>query len=159
MKNKCLAAIALAVSCVMSLFGCSDKHIVDGPGMVNDQPWKSFTLSRTDSNSRYHFFFTVEQGDFAYLLRGECRDEKGNEYTLEEGVELSGEDLRFLRELWLGDLPDAPAEENNDEPIPLDAPQINLVLTFRDGVQRKKSLDGETSIRIYQRFLPYFIKT
>ena len=159
MKNKWLAVISLIVSCIMSLFGCSHKYILDGPGMVNDQPWKSFTLSRTDSNSRYHFYFTVEEGDFAYLLRGECRDEKGNEYTLDEGVELSADDLKFLRQLRLDDLPDTADNEKNDEPILLDAPEMELVLTFRDGAKRKKSLDGETSIRIYQRFLPYFIKS
>ena len=139
-----------------SLFGCSKKHILDGPGMVNDQPWKAFTLSRSDSYSQYNFWFTVEQGDFAFLLTGECRDEDGELYTIEEGVELSTEDLQFLRGLKLADLPDDIPYED-DGLILLDAPVIKLTVTFIDDQEVAKCLPEDASIQIYQRFLPYFI--
>ena len=156
MNNKRWVVTVVCIAMLLSLFGCSKKHILDGPGMVNDQPWRAFTLSRSDAYAQYNFWFTVEQGDFAFLLTGECRDEDGNAYTIAEGVELSAEDLRYLRDLWLGDLPDEVPGGEDDELIVLDAPEVTLVLTFMDHKEQKKSLPLDTSIEIYQRFLPYF---
>ena len=87
---------------------------------------------------------------------GECRDEVGNEYCMERGVPLSAEDAQYLRDLWLGDLPDEVPGGEDDELIVLDAPEVTLVLTFMDHKEQKKSLPLDTSIEIYQRFLPYF---
>ena len=145
----------MCIAMLLSLFGCGKKHILDGPGMVNDQPWKAFTLSRSDAYAQYNFWFTVEQGDFDFLLTGECRDEDGETYTIEEGVALSAEDLRYLRDLWLGDLPN-PTPEEEDGPILLDAPEITLLLTWRDGSEEEKVFSADTSIDIYEKFLPYF---
>ena len=156
MKIKSWTVVLLIASVFLSLFGCGKKHILDGPGMVNDQPWKAFTLSRSDSYSQYNFCFTVEQGNFAFLLTGECRDEAGELYTIEEAVELSTEDLQFLRELKLADLPDEIPNED-DGLILLDAPVIKLTVTFIDNQEVAKSLSEDASIQIYQRFLPYFI--
>ena len=157
MKKKKLAVFALLTAFALSLFGCRDRHILDGPGMVNDQPWRGFTLTRTDSFSQYNFWFTVQQGDFAFLLTGQCRDAEGELYTEEEGIELSAEDLQYLRELWLGDLPDATSDTGDDAAFPLDAPEVNLVLTWMDGSEQEKVLPQEISIEIYERFLHYFI--
>lgn len=143
----------------VSLFGCGKKHVLDGPGMVNDRPWKSFTLSRTDSESQYNFWFTVEQGDFAFLLTGECRGENGEMYAIEDGVELSTEDLQYLRNLHLEELPDVIENETIDELIILDAPETSLMLTYMDGNEQEKALSGEESITLYKRFLPYFENT
>ena len=143
----------------LSLFGCGKKHVLDGPGMVNDQPWKAFTLSRSDSESQYNFWFTVEQGDFAFLLTGECRDENGEIYNIEKGVELSTKDLQYLRDLHLHDLSDVIVDDSVDDLMILDAPMISLVLTFRDGTTQEKHLSADTSLDIYQRLLPYFANT
>lgn len=140
----------------LSLFGCGKKHILDGPGMVNDQPWKAFTLSRTDSYSQYNFWFTVEQGDFAFLLTGECQGEDGERYCLEEGVELSTEDLQYLRSLQLHERMDDVPTMIDDDLMILDAPEVSLVLTFIDGNSQKKVLSSDLSIQIYNRFLSYF---
>ena len=155
MKKKRWMMIAVVMAFALMLFGCK-KQMLDGPGMVNNQPWKAFTLSRSDSYSQYNFWFTVQQGDFSFLLTGECRDEDGEMYTIDDGVELSSEDLQFLRDLWLGELPDAVPGDDDDELIILDAPTITLVLTWMDNTEQEKVLSQDTSIQIYQRFLPYF---
>lgn len=156
MKHKKWAAVALVATLTLSLFGCSKRHMLDGPGMVNDQPWKAFSLSRTDSYSQNNFWFCVEQGDFAFLLTGECQDDSGELYIIEEGVELSTEDLQFLRDLNLADLPDA-IDFEDEELLLLDAPTIRLTVTFMDDQSVEKSLPQATSIEMYRRFLPYFI--
>ena len=151
-KWNCLAA---AAACLLALFGCTKP--VDGPGMVNDRPWQEFTLSRSDSYAQYNFWFTVQDTDTGYLLTGECRDESGNEYALETGVRLSEADGQYLRNLSLGEQPDVQSDGDEDL-ILLDAPDVSLILTWRDGTQQEKYLSEETSIEIYNRFLPYFTK-
>ena len=147
-KWNCLAA---AAACLLALFGCAKP--VDGPGMVNDRPWQEFTLSRSDSWAQYNFWFTVQDTDTGYLLTGQCRDEVGNEYSLETGAPLSEGDGQYLRALWLGELPDAAAQE--DDLLLLDAPTVRLFLTMIDGTQQEKCLSDDISIEMYHRFLPY----
>lgn len=147
-KWKGLAAAAVSV---LTLFGCTKP--LDGPGMVNDRPWREFTLTRSDSFAQYNFWFTVQVTETGYLLTGQCRDEDGNEYVQESGVTLSEGDGQYLRALWLGELPDAVAED--DDLILLDAPTIRLFLTMIDGTQQEKCLSDDISIEIYHRFLPY----
>ena len=156
MKCRRLAVLTLLALFSFSLFGCGKKHVLDGPGMVNDQPWKAFTLSRSDSESQYNFWFTVEQSDFSFLLTGECRDENGEIYNIENGVELSTKDLQYLRDLHLHDLSDVIEDDAVDDLMILDAPMISLLLTFRDGTTQEKHLSEDTSLDIYQRLLPYF---
>ena len=156
MKHRRLAVIVLLAFFSLPFGGCGKEQILDGPGMVNDQPWKAFTLSRTDSYSQYNFWFTVEQGDFAFLLTGECQGDDGERYCLEEGVELSLEDLQYLRNLRLHELADVISTNVDDELMILDAPEITLVLTFMDGNSQEKALSADSSIQIYKRFLPYF---
>ena len=76
---------------------------------------------------------------------------------MERGVPLSEEDAQYLRDLWLGEQPDV-QPDGVDDLILLDAPDVRLVLTWRDGTQQEKYLPEETSIEIYHRFLPYFTK-
>ena len=144
-----LAAVA---ACLLTLVGCTKP--LDGPGMVNDRPWREFTLTRSDSFAQYNFWFTVQVTETGYLLTGQCRDEDGNEYVQESGVLLSEGDGQYLRALWLGELPDAAAQEDDDL-ILLDAPIVRLFLTGLDGTQMEKCLSDDISIEIYHRFLPY----
>jgi hypothetical protein len=148
-----------ATACIFSLFGCGRKHIQDGPGMINDLNWKAFTLSRSDSFAQYNFTFTVEKSEGNYLLTGECRDQEGNEYCVEEGISLSGKDIQYLRTLNLGNLPDiipASPDETDDLTV-LDAPTITLFVTFPDGEFLEKAMTNDFSIQFYERFLRYFI--
>lgn len=153
MKKKRWVTGVIILAFALMLFGCK-KHVLDGPGMINNQPWKAFTLSHADS--QYNFRLAVQKGEFAFLLTGECRDEDGELHTIADGVELSAEDLQFLRDLWLGDLPDVVLGDDGDGQIQPDAPTITLVLTWMDNTEQKKVLSQDTSIQIYQRFLPYF---
>ena len=145
------SGLAAVAACLLTLFGCTKP--LDGPGMVNDRPWWEFTLTRSDSFAQYNFWFTVQVTDTGYLLTGQCRDEDGNEYIQESGVPLSEGDGQYLRELWLGELPDAAVED--DDLILLDAPTVRLFLTMIDGTQQEKCLSDDISIEIYHRFLPY----
>ncbi len=154
--GKTVFLCALCSTLVFPLFGCRPKdHILDGPGMVNDLTWKDFTLSRSDSNAQYCFWFTVEKTDNGFVLTGECRDDQGFNYLCQEGVELSGDDIRYLRSLYLGDLPDyVPAEE---EELVSDNLSISLTLTYLDGQQGKKRCSPALSLELYEKFLPYFM--
>jgi hypothetical protein len=159
---KRMLRIALFVgtaACIFSFFGCRNKHIQDGPGMINDLNWKAFTLSRSDSYAQYNFSFTVEKSGSDYLLTGDCRDEEGNEYCVEEGFRLSARDIPYLRSLNLGNLPDVtPASpDEGEELILLDAPTITLFVTDPNDTVREKATANDFSIDFYERFLPYFI--
>ena len=146
------SALAAVAACLLTLVGCTKP--VDGPGMVNDRPWREFTLTRSDSFAQYNFWFTVQVTETGYLLTGQCRDEDGNEYAQESGVPLSEGDGQYLRALWLGELPDAAAQDEDDL-ILLDAPIVRLFLTGLDGTQQEKCLSDDISIEMYHRFLPY----
>ena len=146
------SGLAAVAACLLTLVGCTKP--LDGPGMVNDRPWREFTLTRSDSFAQYNFWFTVQVTETGYLLTGQCRDEDGNEYVQESGVPLSEGDGQYLRALWLGELPDAAAQEDDDL-ILLDAPIVRLFLTGLDGTQQEKCLSDDISIEIYHRFLPY----
>ena len=146
------SALAAVAACLLTLVGCTKP--LDGPGMVNDRPWREFTLTRSDSFAQYNFWFTVQVTETGYLLTGRCRDEDGNEYVQESGVPLSEGDGQYLRGLWLGELPDAAAQEDDDL-ILLDAPTVRLFLTGLDRTQQEKCLSDDISIEIYHRFLPY----
>ena len=158
MKGKRWTVVLVVASFLLSLSGCGKKHVPDGTGMVNDQPWRGFTLSRSDSYAQYNFWFTVQRNDLGCLLTGECRDENGEVYVLESenGIQLSAEDMQYLRSLWLGELPDVAAEEKEEEVILLDAPDITFVLTWLDHTRQEKILPSDVSIEIYEHFLPYF---
>lgn len=158
-KVRRLAMLVGAVACVFSFFGCGHKHILDGPGMIDDLNWKAFTLSRSDSYTRHNFTITVESREFGFFLTGECRDEEGNEYSVKDGAEHSGADIRYLRTLNLGNLPDAfpSSKVEDDGVIFLDEPEVTLLVTYLDGTVQEKVIGEDFLIQLYEMFLPYFI--
>ena len=126
--------------------------------MVNDLNWKAFTLSRSDSYAPYNFSLTVERRESCYILTGECRDEEGNAYSIEDGVELSAADIPYLRSVDIGNLPDVlPSSENEEDLLLLDGPTITLFVTYLDGTEQEKIMGSDASFRLYKHFLPYFI--
>lgn len=155
-----LALLVGTTACIFSFFGCRNKHILDGPGMVNDLSWKSFTISRSDSYAQHNFSFTVEHTEKGYLLTGVCRGEYGDEYDVEEGMLLSAKEIQYLRTLNLGNLPDAvPASPDElEDIILLDAPTIALHIIYPDGTVQEKAMQKDFSIELYEWFLPYFEK-
>ena len=82
--------------------------MLDGPGMEYQSPWTSFSISRTDSNTQYSFWFEVTETDDGAVVIGECQDENGMSYETEVGIPISGEDLWALR--WM-DFDQLPEEE------------------------------------------------
>lgn len=161
---KGLVVLILCMTFLLSLFGCRD-HLVDGPGMINTLQWESFELSRSDSYSQYNFGFVLEFSNNGYLLKGECRDNDGNIYESENGIEISNTEVKKIRSRFeLDNLSDiVPNESNedvstNDEEIfILDAPTVDLILKYSDGSQKEKAITDELSIEIYKQLLPYFM--
>lgn len=161
MKLKRLAVMVMLLAWLCALFGCNkDKYILDGPGMVNDHPWQSFTVSRSDSYAQHNFWFTVEYRGTSHILTGECRTEDGDQISIEDGVTLSKEDDKYLVNLWLASLPDVEPDKGDidDEPIPLDSPDYYLTLTMMDDTTTEKAVTGDLTLELYERFLPYFEK-
>lgn len=160
MKIKRLVVLILCGAFLAALFGCGnkDRHILDGPGMERNTAWDAFTVSRTDSNSLYIFWFTVEQTETAYMLTGECRDEDGCAYTVTEGMELSAEDAIYVQNLCVADRQDILPDDGfgGEELILMDAPDFSLILHCTDGSDCKKAITSDETIEMYNRFLPYF---
>ena len=152
-----LFIMLLCCSIALSLFGCSKRHISDGPGMEYAPSWTAFTISRSDSSMQYNFWFTVTDDGDQPLVIGECCDEEGNFYEEEIGTVLSAEDLWKLR--WMNlQMLDAPIEFSEDlEPI-LDDRKITLSLVLPSGETVEKNASGDLSMEIYQLLLPYFKK-
>ena len=150
---------AMCMAWLLTFLGCAKEkpHMLDGPGMEYQSPWRAFTLSRADSNTQYSFWFTVSDDGDQCLLTGECRDENGNSYIEKDGIEISAEDIWQLRWMDLDRLPDE-EEWPEDLELPTDMASITLSLTLSDGTVVKKSASGDLSMEIYQLLLPYFEK-
>ena len=116
--------------------------------MEYQSPWTAFTLSRTDSNTQYQFWFTVTDTDDYALVTGECSDDEGNSYIEKTGIEISAEDLWQLRWMDFDQLP-----ENKEQPT--DMPNITLTLTLSDGTVEQKIVSSDLSMKIYELLLPY----
>ena len=148
--------MAMGIAWLLTLLGCGkkDPHMLDGPGMEYQSPWTAFTLTRTDSDTRYSFWFEVRETDNGAEMIGACQDETGRHYETENGIPISGEDLWALR--WM-DFDQLPEEEPWPEDLerPTDMVNITLAITLRDGTVEEKSASSDLSIKIYELLLPY----
>ena len=146
----------MCIAWLMTLLGCGKEKpfMVDGPGMEYQSPWTAFTISRTDSDTKYSFWFTVTDSGDEALVTGQCSDEKGKSYSEEQGIPVSAEDVWKLR--WM-DLDQLPQEEPwpEDMEMPTDMASITLSLTLSDGTVEKKDASGTLSMEIYEILLPY----
>lgn len=147
--------VALGMAWLLSLFGCKKEkpHMLDGPDMYR-AAWADVSLSRTDSNAQYCFWFDITETDDGHVVTGSCRDEDGTNYESESGIPISEEDLWKLRWMELDQLPD---EEPQPEDLaqPLDMETIQLKLTLSDGTVEKKNASSDLSMEIYKLLLPY----
>ena len=146
----------MCISWLLTLLGCEKgkPQMLDGPGMEYQSPWIAFTLTRTDSNTRYSFWFEVTETDDGALVIGACQDENGISYETEIGIPISVEDLWQLR--WM-DFDQLTEEEpwQEDLEMPTDTASITLAITLRDGTVEKKSASSDLSMKIYELLLPY----
>lgn len=157
MCGKKVLVLLMCISFLLSLFGCGEMHILDGPGMVNTLIWESFELSGNGSDTSYNFWFKLEPGADGYLLTGECTDKNGKTYCEEDGIIVPDAEADALRRFRLEELPDKAELLDEELILPEDAPSIRLTLIFADGSKKEKSIDGDTAIEIYEELLPYFI--
>lgn len=147
----------MCMAFLLALFGCREKHLLDGPGMINTLTWESFELSRSDSYYCHNFWFTLKLDNGYYLLTGECAEEDGNTYKSYDGIKLTNEEADALRRFDLDALPDEVQTEVDEELLLLDAPSVKLTLVYADGSQKEKRISESTSLEIYEVLLPYFI--
>lgn len=131
-------------------------YILDGPGMVYVPKWTSFTISQTHSDSRYHFSFTVTDEDMDAFVTGVCRDEKGNEYEVEQGILISEETRWKLRQLELEKL----SEDTGlpDDVVILDDSSVTLTLTYSTGARVRKAASHALAMELFRILSPYLIK-
>lgn len=148
--------LALLTPYLSQLQATEEPFMLDGPDMGYRPPWTAFSLSRTDSNTRYVFWFTVTDTETDTLLMGECQDSEGKRYQEEAGISLPVEAWRELQQMDLEQLPDA-------EPWPVDLPRpeddscIKLSVTLADGTVVEKQAFDALSMEIYELLLPYFV--
>jgi len=153
--------------CLLSLFGCfkkpfgkNDPFILDGPGMVYEPKWESFSISQTSDYSNDLFWFTVTDHYQTPTVIGECRDQTGTVYEAEEGIPLTFQTIADLRDLQIEDLNDVvPSPEGFDEEEPeiLDGNVITLTFVAENGFEYEKVIDYETAMKIHSILLPYFV--
>ena len=159
---KCLALLIFCYCAVFAFCGCK-HHMDDGPGMEYMPGWSEFEVSRTDSFAQYNFYFRVIDGEHPSMI-GECVSENGENYSEENGIELSDETIWELYRLNLEQLetfsPEEYAEIFGDEEaqILLDDSGISLSITLPDGTVEEKNISSDLSLRIYEILLPYFKK-
>ena len=157
---------------LLSLVGCKQKDpvipngtkednsfMLDSSGMEYVPPWTEFTLSRSDSNAQYIFWFTVKDTDSEVLVTGECRNKDGGFYEEENGIPISAETIWALRWMDLERLSNVDESEILPDGMDelLDGSDIRLYITLDDGTVVKKNASDELSMEIYKLLLPYFI--
>ena len=133
-----------------------DPFMLDGPDMEYTPPWTAFTISRSDSNAQYQFWFTVTDADPDDLVTGACADAQGNHFAEQTGIAISTETWQALQWMNLEQLEEeTPWPEDLERP--LDDSSITLSITLSDGTVINKQASGKLSMEIYQLLLPYFI--
>lgn len=157
MGKKKVLVLLMCIPFLLSLFGCSKSHLLDGPGMVNTQVWESFELSRWDSDTTHSFWFTLKNDADCYLLTGQCTDRNGKTYYEEEGIQVPNAEADALRSFNLEALPDRVELLDGDLIPPENGYEVRLTLIFFDGSGLEKTIDSDTSIALYEKLLPYFI--
>ena len=148
------------------LFGNKkNKHILDGPGMVNPFTWNKFCVSRTDSYAQHNFSITVVNDYSKCILTGTLRDDDGTIYEEEDGIVIKGSDAKKIRTWDPESLPDVENKIYNDEIKDvlegceiLDASYVSIVVQYIDGTEQKKVDADDFSLKFYKAVLPYFQK-
>ena len=131
---------------LLPLSGCMKRHVLDGPGMVNDLAWSEFTITGDGSFSEYAFSLTVQSGE--NRICGELRDADGTLFQL-EATEIHPDDFRYLRSLYIGEFIEIKSEEQR-------SPHVKMNIRYLDGTPEEKEISEELAAEICERFLPYF---
>ena len=160
---KLLKLLTAFFSCLSALvlMGCQKNktvkpQILDGPGMEYIPKWSSFDLSSSGSYAQDNFWFTVEDPDGEPTVAGECRDEEGNLYTVEEPIYLPEEVLWQLRRLNLEKLDNVKTQEleETEDLIILDGSSLSLTITLTSGETVRKCVTFELAKQIYEILVP-----
>ncbi len=132
-------------------------HMVDGPGMVNEPKWVSFTISRSDSYAQNNFSFTVADDGMKAFVTGTCRDDEGTTYEMEDGIAISAHSLRSLREMGLEDLAEVTVDVNQGDLMILDGSVVTLTLQYAVGPEERKRASKTLSMEMFRILSPYLI--
>ena len=163
-RIKRLAVIFMCFAFLASLFGCNKQKkpdITDTSGVTEkvtaSGEWESFTISKSSMDNCASFWYTVSEENECYILTGICRDYDGNEYDHEEeGIPLTDETVKILRDYKLERMPDEKKSALDD--MVLDGDIESFIVTFEDGTTVKKSVPYEISCEIESLLREYFVK-
>lgn len=155
-KIKRWAVCIMCISMLFSLFGCGkgDRFILDGPGMVNTRLWKSFSVSRSgDSYAQYNFAISVTYDEEGYIANVITLDGEEQEFVLPSAAccEIDKLNPHGLPDLQV----QTPTEGGEEEPMILDAPSVQIEVTYNDGTITKKTDCDDFSIQVYRIVMPY----
>lgn len=158
---KRLAVIFMCFAFLASLFGCNkqkqpDSNTTTPPTVTASGEWKSFTISKSSMDNSASFWFTVTEEGEDYILTGICRDYEGNEYDHEEeGITLTDETVKILRDYKLEKMPDERKSPLDD--MVLDADMESFTVTFDDGTFVKKAVPYDISSEVESLLRDYLI--
>ena len=156
MKRKRWVVMVLLFAWLAALFGCKEKHILDGPGMVNLNAWDTFYVSRSgDSYAQHNFDICVKYADDGYVVTATLINSEG-----EESVVLPKSACQQIDALDPAGLPDAvqsmPDESGEELPMPLDFPEVEIEVGYADGRLLRKVDQDDFSLKVYEIVAPYF---
>ena len=163
MKMKIIKAVILmCLAAILAFVGIGDKnkHILDGPGMVRELKWTSFTISHSSEISNEIFSFTIYNDWDNPSVIGDCRDGEGNEYNIDEPIPISYETIEAIRAMepeYLSQANNEPFIFEGEEVFMLDGSSVNASIVI-NGVENKKSASSDFALKIYKLLLPYFKK-
>ena len=132
-----------------------EKYMIDGPGMVNTRMWDSFSVSRSgDSYAENNFCITVKYSEDGYIANGSFINTDG-EYS----IELPRSAGKQIDELQPHNLPNyiSNTSFSQDEDLfILDAPDVDVEVTYTDGTLCKKIDEDDFSLKVYNIVRPHF---
>ena len=113
-----------------------------------DKIWLNF---KSDDYSELYDFEVSRNGDGEWIAKGYCSDEDGNRCESEDGIVLSSETIKAIREMNLNRYPAVRKAETDSEfedVTILDGSSGELELGYADGYQVEKATPSEVNYAI-----------
>ena len=113
-----------------------------------DKLWMSF---KSDNYSEWYDFEVSRNGTGEWIAKGYCSDEDGNRCESEDGIVLSSETIKAIREMNLNRYPAVRKAETDSEfedVTILDGSSGELELGYADGYQVEKATPSEVNYAI-----------
>lgn len=116
--------------------------------------WSKLFYSRSggDDFSNYFSFGIEQNSDGELILSGYCHDDSGEKYENEDGLAISFENARALRDMKLEMLAPyrVPEFDDVEEPVLLDGVTTTLTLYFEDGASEEKIFSRDVEGALFE---------